>query len=216
MKAKVTMELLKKLQPKDKPYDVRDTTTKGLIVRVNKSGKLVYMCEYGRGKRIMVGIVGTTSLKVARDQVEKIVANAIMGIHPSEQNLTRNKKRTTALTLRQFVEKEYEPWITVHNESGKETITMLKNRFCKPFGNLPLNELTLHMIEKWRVERLKKAKAETINRNIAALSSALNKALAWGLLKQNPISGMLPLPINQDPIVRYLESDEEKRLRAAL
>jgi len=64
-----TNTLLKSLKPTNKPYVVKDTNLKVFIVRVNTSGKLVYMGEYARAKRIMLGRVGIMSLTVARDKI---------------------------------------------------------------------------------------------------------------------------------------------------
>ena len=55
MKATINTSLLAKLSPRTKPYDVRDDKLTGFLVRVNISGKLVYMCEFTRGKRITIG-----------------------------------------------------------------------------------------------------------------------------------------------------------------
>lgn len=43
MKATINSSLLQKLKPKDKPYDVRDDRLTGLLVRVNISGKVLYV-----------------------------------------------------------------------------------------------------------------------------------------------------------------------------
>ncbi len=53
MKATINNTLISNLKPKDKPYEVRDNKVIGFLVRVDISGKLLYMCEFARGKRVL-------------------------------------------------------------------------------------------------------------------------------------------------------------------
>lgn len=82
MKATIGNNLLAKLTPKDKPYDVRDDKVTGFLVRINVSGKMLYMCEYARGKRIMIGKVGILTPAQARDHAIEILGEAVKGIDP--------------------------------------------------------------------------------------------------------------------------------------
>lgn len=217
MQATITNKLLKSLKPANKPYDVRDTNLKGFIVRVNISGKLVYMCEYARAKRIMLGQVGIMSLTVARDKAKDVINDARNGIDPKKKREeVRGKKDPSEITLNDFVIKHYEPWVITNNPSGKETVSSLKSRFCKKLGNKTLAEINTPLLEEWCTERRKSVEPETINRNIASLRSALNKAVEWHLLEANEMSTLKPLKTKLDPIVRYLTKEEEQRLRATL
>ncbi|MCP4476196.1 MAG: tyrosine-type recombinase/integrase [Gammaproteobacteria bacterium] len=213
----ITNKLLTILQPKKTPYDVRDSQIKGFLVRVNKSGKLVYMCQYGRGKRIMLGRVGIISLAAAREEARKVLADAVKGIDPKTvRQEARGITPDASMTFLQFIQDKYAPWVKLHNISGHETTTMLTNRFFPDFGPMPLNKITLLMIEEWRTKRLKTTGANTINRNITALRAALNQAVKWELLDKNPIEKFTALKTDHMPIIRYLSAGEEKRLRAAL
>ncbi|MFO1352958.1 MAG: Arm DNA-binding domain-containing protein [Gammaproteobacteria bacterium] len=58
MKANIASRTLAALTPKPTPYEVRDTKLKGFLVRVQPSGIMSYIVEYGRGKRITLGRVG--------------------------------------------------------------------------------------------------------------------------------------------------------------
>lgn len=90
MKATINTSLLARLKPKDKPYDVRDDKLTGFLVRVNISGKLLYMCEYARGKRISIGKVGVLTPMQARDVAHSILGEAAKGINPTNPN--KNKR----------------------------------------------------------------------------------------------------------------------------
>jgi len=55
-----------------------------------------------------------------------------------------------------------------------------------------------------------------VNRDIGALRPVFSRAVDWKLLAESPMKSIKALKSNADPIVRFLSSDEEKRLRAAL
>ena len=84
MLATINNSLISKLKPTTKPYDARDDKLTGFLIRVNVSGKLVYMCEYARGKRITIGKVGVLTPMQARDKAKDILADATKGIDPRQ------------------------------------------------------------------------------------------------------------------------------------
>src|SRR3990167_492433 len=102
MKATINSSLLTKLKPVNKPYDVRDDKLTCFLVRVNISGKLLYMCEYARGKRVTIGKVGILTPAQARDKALAILSDAAKGIDPANKI-----KKIDELTLHQFIENHY-------------------------------------------------------------------------------------------------------------
>jgi integrase len=72
------------------------------------------------------------------------------------------------------------------------------------------------IVEKWRSQRLKAGIADgTVNRELAALKSAMAKAVQWKLINANPLAAVKLRKVD-NARVRYLEPEEERRLRAAL
>ncbi len=214
MKAEITNQLLKDIKPQSRPYDIRDQRLKGFMVRVNTSGKLMYMCQFARGKRITIGKIGVITLAAAREEARKILADTVNGIDPRK---TRNVNvSNTEMTLKEFIDQEYKPWIEIHTSTGVDTIARIKSNFFNNFGNKPLTEITHLQIEKWRTERLKKVKRTTIHRDTNALKAAFNRAVKLKLLKANPLAELEPLKTEYDPIIRYLETEEEMKLRKTL
>jgi integrase len=59
-------------------------------------------------------------------------------------------------------------------------------------------------------------KPATVNRDLDDLRSALAKAVAWGLLEAHPLNGVKRSRMDNSATVRFLDDDEEQRLRAAL
>lgn len=211
MKAAINATLLTKLAPKDKPYDVRDDKLTGFLVRVNISGKLVYMCEFARGKRITIGKVGVLTPAQARDKALSLLGDATKGIDP------RKKNNKAGITLKDFIELHYKPWIIQDRKSGERTVKHIIRCFFEPFGHLALKDLTPVIVDQWRTQRLKlNTSAETVNRDMISLKSALSKAVLWEFIEKHPLEKLKQLKSDNSVKVRYLSKEEEKRLRKAL
>jgi len=214
MKATITRQLIAQLKPKNKQFEVWDTKVSGLIIRVNPSGRMNYACQYGRGRRLTIGPVSLMTPAQAREQAIDILGKAQKGENPKRAN----KPDQTALTLLEFIEQHYAPWVLSHNKSGKKALRAINSSFIKPFGKRLLKEITLHTIDEWRTCRLKSGMSPvSVNTNTATLSAALTKAVQWGYLPAHPLQQLKRLKVdNQAPIERFLSDEEELRLRNAL
>jgi integrase len=212
MKATINNTLISNLKPKNKPYEVRDDKVIGFLVRVNISGKLLYMCEFARGKRVTIGKVGVLTPAQARDHAREILADAIKGIDPRT-----SKKDSSAYTLYNFIEKDYAPWVLANRKDGVRTLARIKRCFYKLLDKKELNQITPVLIDQWRTQRMKDGKKpDTVNRDIATFKAALSKAVLWGFIEKNPLGNLSLLKVDHSPKVRYLNKDEEIRLRSAL
>lgn len=198
------------LEPGLKPYDVRDNKLTGFIIRVNISGKLVYMCEYARGKRITIGKADVLTPAQARDRAKEILADHTRGIDPAAI-----KKGNSIPSLSSYITDEYTSWFKASRKSFK-SLDNLK-QFVHVFGDKILTDITPFLLEKWRTKRLESGtNPATINRNITALKAALAKAVEWGFIELNPLAKLKLSKIDHIGKLRYLTRDEEIRLRKAL
>ncbi|WP_109310781.1 site-specific integrase [Ruegeria sp. AU67] len=100
---KLTTQRVSRLQPRAKPYDVRDAQTPGLIVRVQPSGNASYYVKSrvgpGRGavaRNVRIGSVDAVSLADARNEALRLLAEMRRGIDPTD--------KTEALTLSQLID----------------------------------------------------------------------------------------------------------------
>lgn len=212
MLATINNSLLSKLRPADKPYDVRDDKLTGFLIRVNVSGKLVFMCEYARGKRVTIGKVGVLTPMQARDQAKEILADVIKGIDPKQP-----KKASSISSFKMFIESEYGPWVTTYRKNGTATVARIRSCFYKSLQDEKLEEITTLLIERWRTERLKQGiKTSTINRDIIALRACLSKAVEWGIINTHPLKNLKLSRVDANTKIKYLTQEEEQRLRAAL
>jgi integrase len=211
MQGLIGNSLVKQLRPAAKPFEVRDTRTKGFLLRVQPSGAMTYYAEYGRGKRISLGRSDVIAPDGARARARDVLASAQFGQDPMVE-----RRQAKAHTLRTFIDEEYAPWANENIRTATATVARLKAGFGEHLDK-KLGELTPWIIEKWRTARLKAgAKPATVNRDLDDLKSSLNKAVAWALLDANPLAGVKRSKIDAARSPRFLSADEETRLRQAL
>ena len=211
MQALIGSRLLSSLKPQAKPFEVWDERLKGFLLRVQPSGAMSYICQYARGKRITIGKVGVLKPAMARERAQKILADYVLGTDPAE-----HKVDPKITSLKEYVDHHFGPWHRAHAKTGDKNIYRLEKRFVNLL-TLPLEDISSLQLEKWRAGRLKDGvKANTVNRDIAVLKAALNRAVEWGFIAVNPIASVKPLKIDSSPKVRFLDEKEEGRLRDAL
>lgn len=211
MKAVIGNSLIAKLKPKEKQYDVRDSNLKGFLIRITPVGKMSYVCQYGRGRRMNIGQVGVITPAQARDKAKQILSHAVTG------TLIKESRKKDKLTLEQFISNEYEAWRKANRKNGNADLRRLKANFLREFGNLLLVDISPMLVEKWRTNRINNGiTTATVNRDIAILKSALTKAVEWSFIKEHPLFKLKPFKIDSAAKVRYLDKDEEKRLKDAL
>lgn len=212
MQAMIGNRLVSSLGPRAKLYEVRDTKLTGFILRVYPSGKMMYVCQYARGKRINIGSADTLKPAQARDKAKEILADVLKGYNPQEA-----KRKAKAHTLESYILDVYEPWVKTHHKDGDATIKRLKANFFPILGKVKLGDITPWNVEKWRSERLRAGtRAATVNRDLNPLKAALSRAVDWGLLEDNPLSRIKSMKTDGHSVIRFLSDEEEERLRDAL
>lgn len=211
MKATINNTLIAKLRPTGKQYDVCDTKLTGFLVRVSAAGKISFVCQYKRGKRINIGSTDLLTATQARDKAKEILGDAVKGVYPS------SKHNSDMPSLIEFIEKEYKPWIETQKKSGQKTYNRIRRCFFQKFGKKLLDELDPYAFEKWRTQRLKdNIKAATINKDMALIKASLSKAAQWKIIDNNPLAAIKAIKTDSLAIVRFWDKDEVKRLRSAL
>lgn len=202
--------LIKSLNPADKPYEVRDTRLKGLLLRVQPSGIMTYYVEYARGKRIKVGRADVITPQDAREKAKGILADAFNGKDPN------TAAKQMEHTFGSFIDEEYAAWAKSNIRTNVATLRRLNQSFAD-FRGLKLNQITPLIVERWRSDRLKAGtKASTVNRDLDDLKSSLGKAQQWGFIEIHPIEKVKRTRVDDRATVRFLTEDERERLYAAL
>ena len=163
-----------------------------------------YRDKYGIKKRVREAI--GTSKKLAEQVRAKRIAQAAENRHLDVQKEEKIK-------FKDFAQEYFEKHSKVENRSWKSDEHRLRN-LCKFFGEKYLFEITALDIQNYKTERLKEAAPATVNRCVAVLRSALNRAIEWGKFHQNnPASKIKRLRENNESL-RFLTREEIERLYA--
>ncbi len=203
----ITTELLRRLPSEDR--DISDTRLPGFLIRCRRSGTHSYLARIGRGRYATLGKVSVLSLSQARDEARKVLGRAAVGDMPGTQ-------RAASLTLEAFLEDIYTPWVTQHRRTGAEIVDRIRASFSDLLS-ARLADLSTFSLERWRSQRRKAGAAPaTINRDVNDLRAALARAVEWRHIKAHPFASLRPLKVDASGVVRYLSSDESKRLARAL
>lgn len=217
----LTNKSLKSIKPTGNIVDYRDETITGFMVRVQRTGSMSYILEYGRGKRYTIGQVGQITLAQAREIAQDKMAQALLG-----HDLNADKRAAKAQeeaekrrhTFKTFIDNEYALWVKSQRKSAADTLQRLRTHFYPEFGDSPLEDITVLQVEKWKAKRARDSiKIATTNRLIAALKAALSKAVEWNLISEHPLSKLqIRGGADGNKVVRYLTPEEETLLRVAL
>jgi site-specific recombinase XerD len=204
---RLTPGTLKSVVPEDKPFELRSDRCPGLLLRVEPSGVRTYWVQVARGKRIKAGNARILTLTQAEDKARRIL------VDPNEYV----RERVRGASLEDFITKQYMPWRRAkYPKTAARTKDRLERHFFKDFYHLPLGEVTATAVTKWITSRLQDGKAPaTVERDVAELRTVLSMAVAWEALPDNPLRGMKHRRVDNTK-VRFLDTDEEARLRVAL
>lgn len=211
---------LAKLEPPSRPREVRDRRTK-LILRHQPSGHLSLYVELGRGKRErlcdarrVIDSNSTLTLAMVKERAQQL-----LGEHVGGRDFAAERKAERAIpTLEQYLDETYGPWVKQNRRSGAATVARITSCFVDDYGKAKLSELTPASLERWRSRRQRDGvTAETINRDVGALRTALARAVKLGILPSNPLQGVERAEVDRHKrSVRALTAKEKASLLEAL
>jgi integrase len=217
MRAQLNKRLVAGAEPRERPYEIRDTTLRGLLLRVQPSGHKAWIIEWGRGKRRTIGDFGHLTLDQARAHAARSMAEVIQQGLPS---IAKPKVKTC--TLEQFLSDHYSPWAQAELKCGERYVQRIRKSFQRALSKR-LDEIDAGFIDRWWTDRLSSrtrldlpVTKATVSRDFACLRSALSKAVDWGLLERNPLLALRQKSVESRKVVRFLSPNEESRLRSAL
>ncbi len=124
MRQRISKRLFESLKPRKSPYEIRDTSLPGFILRVQPSGSMSYICQYGRGKRITISKTSILTPAQARDEAALILADVAKGQDPKAL-----RKQTVKLTFGRFLDDIYAPWLIANLKRGGDEAVRLRQNF---------------------------------------------------------------------------------------
>ncbi len=218
-KQKLTPALATKLSQlqTDKHVEVTDTLMADFKLKRYISGTMtfsfIYTAPDGRRLRYTMGNYPAMSVPVARKLAEQLYAQVKLG-----RDIQREKQAAREVKpmpkLGTFLNDTYLPWFRTHHRAPSVHVTF--NQFKHLFDKR-LDKITTWDIESWRTKRHKDGLSKTTsNRYIGTLKAMFNRAVEWEIIDQNPIAKVKKHKSDSLPIIRYLTTDEEERLRASL
>jgi integrase len=194
-------------KPKDKVYELRDSGLQGLILRIQPTGKKTWRVALDRITRRNVGDANLLTLGQAKTKAKKMQSD-----HADGKKI--ESKRNQCPTLQKFLTGKYQDYVEVQHKTGTSDVERMLAA-CKPLLKTRLDKLSEFQIEKWKAGRLKTAKPSTVHRDLGSLKGALNLAVKWGVIGQNP-AGPVIVKVPKETRVRYLADKERERLLKAL
>lgn len=204
MRDAITKSLAEKAKPEAKPYQIHDILIPGFVLRVQPSGKKIWKLII-RHKPRTLGDYPTMTVAMAREKAKRIINGDEVDQEPA----------STTPTLASFIKNYYKDFAESHHARPKETLSHL-GRFN--LEERELDQIKLADAEKWRSARIQEGMKPTrVNRIVADLLAALQKAYDWELIEKHPLARLKPLKVDskgRHPLPA--SPDEEQRLSEAL
>lgn len=170
-------------------------------IKAGERNYYIDICADQKRKREYIGKSRTLAETVYKKRVVEIAEGKYLDIKKEER-----------LKFEVFADEYLELHCKTNNKSWFKSdfriITVLKRHFSGKF----LHEITPHLVEKFKSERLSEVAPATINRQLACLKSIYNKAIAWGKFSgPNPVKSVKLFKENNQRL-RFLEKEEILRL----
>lgn len=210
---RLNQDVAERIKPSDKPQVIEDPLLPGFALRVQPTGRKSWVLRYVKpnGQRT-TKTVGKLPLDTYSMALE--TAKAILRGEDPFAEAEPAPEPTPPLTFKGYLDDYYAKYLRQHHSRPDETLAYLK---AMKLGDKALNEITLGDAESYRLDRKTENKAATtINREMATLKAALQRAVDWDLLPANPLVKLKPLKTDRRGVVRYLDDKESKRLQQAL
>jgi site-specific recombinase XerD len=207
--ARITKGTVERSHPKAKPYEIRGRH--GLILRVQPSGKKTFYVQIRRGKRERIGDAEIVTLGRAEYRAREILNQ--------EQDGGAIKQDPQKSKLGGFIEAVYAPWLKANRRRAEKTLEDLQ-RIKRGFEDLYEKKLTVidgdDLDDYVAARREDGISAATIARDLTNLQSVMRLAVEKRYLRDSPFKGWRKPKPEDNGVTRYLEADEEERLRKGL
>jgi site-specific recombinase XerD len=209
---KLSPAVVEGAKPEAEPYRVWDTTLPSLFLRVQPSGVKSWNVQWSRTSSKALGKWPGVTVESARAKARAALVETDKHGKPLAI-IERGKPKPR--TLREFIDDDFRPWAAANLRWADGAADRILSVFAD-FAEKPLTAINAWTVEKWRSKRIKSGvSANTCNRDLATLKSALGRARKWNLIDADPLAEVKQAKVDSTR-VRYLSDAEEKRLRAAL
>jgi integrase len=177
---------------------------KGIYLRKGKNGDVTYYIRYKFQRTDKKERLGSKSRGFTREMAKEALRSRLGDIARGQFNLDKTRR---PIPFSKLVEDYREYGASAKRAWNKEK--HITERFGRHFVNTPLSQVTQWKIEKWKGERSKEVKPNTVNRELTVIKHMLRKAVEWGMTSNNPATGVKRFTYN-DQRTRFLTVDETR------
>ena len=181
------------------------------VLRIQRSGHEMVYCQIRRGKRDKIGDPRVMTL--AR------IAYRAREILNAEQDGGAIKSDPQKSKLGGFIEAVYAPWLKANRRRAEKTLNDL-SRLKRGFEELyekRLKDIDSDDLDGYVAARREDGiSAATITRDLTNLQSVMRLAVEKRYRRDNPFKSWRKPKVEDNGVTRYLEPEEEERLRSAL
>lgn len=172
------------------------------MLRVNPCGTKSWYVQLDRNHKRKIGDSSVLTASMARYRARDLLQRAVQ--------LKAAAKGRQQPCLRSFLEGRYSLWLERRSRFGKRDTRRLVSALGG-LANERIDQLGLSQVERWKLKRARAVSPATLNRELAALKSAMNCALRWQLIAENPLKRIKMRHDTGSAIPRVL-SESERRI----
>lgn len=215
-KLKLTKTAVDAAAPREREYELRDTTVPGFLLKVTPAGRKIFMLPYqtnaGVRRKPAIGRFGELTVDVARKIAQDWLAQIRQGKDPGgEKSAAR-----AAPTVKELCERFIADYSNLHNKPStvEANENNIKNHVLPRLGRMKAPDVT-----RADISALMTAMADRpiiANRTLACLRKMFNLAEVWGLRPDgsNPCRHVQKYP--EKGSTRFITDNEMRRLYAYL
>ena len=210
----LTEKLVKSLPPPAKGNRLTyDDEVKGFAVRVTAAGAKAFVVNYyihGRERRYTIGAHPDWTVTAARARAKEVKQQVDQGIDPLGKRIEEREAPTVGDLFREYREHHIP---TKRARSAKDDISMWETYILPRFRTTKLTDLTTKDIDSLH-RAIGTTKPIRANRVVEVISTALNLAVRWKWIDENPAVGVKMY--HEEPRKRYASPAELARVLEAM
>lgn len=190
-KCKLTKRIVEGIEPDTSTrLTLWDTEVKGFCLRVYPTGKKTYFLQYRNHdqitRKIKLGVHGSVTTELAREQAIKLSLRIGIGEDPSLDISARKNNRTLTDLAHEYLASYSK--IKKTQKGYKEDEYFLNEIILKRYGRLSVEKVSTLDLQKIHVELQKTPYKANKLRDL--LSKMFNLAIQWGWRSDNPVKGV--------------------------
>jgi integrase len=173
------------------------------MAALRKRGKIWYVDCYFEGRRRLIS-TKTSNYQLAKEIRLRVETDISKGIFLPEKTHKSN------ITLQEFFDEYFKI------ASVEKNIKTIKNerhyakKLIATVGNIFLKNLSVKMLDHWKATIIGETSPTTFNIQYRFLHAALNRAIRWGYLENNPVAKITKMKIDEHRL--YLTVEETRRV----